>query len=923
MIRTPRESVTPTTTTTGGLADLLNPIPRLLDLLTAAVEGGRWLDAFLLAAGVGQILDDARHPDPGHLRQAGAALRRRGGRAFARTAAGLELVASAVAALGAVRPQTHALDRDRREVADLVSALAGIVMSADAPGRHPATRARLARLAGLPRRLSEPVLQDPLRLPACFRTFDQNPEDLGKLARRVAARWPGRPLLILGVRTSGSYLGPLLGAALTALGETPVATMTIRPGQRWLRSERDGLRRAAAAGAVVLVVDDPPRSWGSVVQAVLAVTAFGFPAARVAIVLQTVPSTAPVPPALADHPRLLLPWHDWAIHRQLTPRAVGDTLRQLLQDRSSVRDVARIPLDGDMAGRRGHVRALYQVDLEEGGVAQRRLVYVKGVGLGYLGQHSAAVAGTLGRFLVPVHGVRDGLLYRDWHPGSRRLTPLEAGPAVAGRIVDYVRARTRALPVARDPVSRLATRGSVPGEVALLLSPLLGRGELLLRPIATTISGRLLRSGRPAVVDGHTALDAWFGDATRPATVRKIGFDERAFSSLDLTCYDPVFDLAGAAASSEVAAFQDRLRDDYEQRTGERVDPERWLLYQLVHLHELQRHVTEPMPEVERRMARRVQRYFEETLIGEVDATDRGPLCAFDLDGVLESSELGFSAASPAAVLAMRSLLCHGYRPVLASGRSLDEVRERCSTYHLPGGVAEYGAALWVQATGRRRVLLDVDELARLDRLRARLARIPRVRVDPAYRCSVRVHIVDADGGRRAVPESLVREALVSADARGIRAVQGRRQTDLVPARVTKATGLKALADELGTPSAPLAMAIGDTVSDLEMLREARLALAPANADAGLRKSGVTVLRHPCQRAVRDAATRLLGHRPGACPVCRTMATDPDTALLLRLLSLVEPGRSGRLLGLVQLWSMTMSAGAGRGRRNVGWTQEG
>src|SRR5204863_4375402 len=95
-----------------------------------------------------------------------------------------------------------------------------------------------------------------------------------------------------------------------------------------------------------------------------------------------------------------------------------------------------------------------------------------------------------------------------------------------------------------------------------------------------------------------------------------------------------------------------------------------------------------------------------------------GPLCAIDIDWVLEARWLCFPAPSPQGMLAIRALTSHGYRPVIASGRSLGEVRERCAHYGMAGGVAEYGAAVYDHLSGRARGLLEDGEQRLMDELR-------------------------------------------------------------------------------------------------------------------------------------------------------------------------------------------------------------
>jgi len=46
------------------LHNLLNDIPTLAEHLIGRIEAGDSLDAFLLAAGIDQVLEDSLHPDP-------------------------------------------------------------------------------------------------------------------------------------------------------------------------------------------------------------------------------------------------------------------------------------------------------------------------------------------------------------------------------------------------------------------------------------------------------------------------------------------------------------------------------------------------------------------------------------------------------------------------------------------------------------------------------------------------------------------------------------------------------------------------------------------------------------------------------------------------------------------------------------------
>src|SRR5439155_4355676 len=102
----------------------------------------------------------------------------------------------------------------------------------------------------------------------------------------------------------------------------------------------------------------------------------------------------------------------------------------------------------------------------------------------------------------------------------------------------------------------------------------------------------------------------------------------------------------------------------------------------------------------------------------------------------------------------------------------------------------------------------------------------------------------------------------------------------------------------------PLALAVGDSASDLSMMRLARAAYAPANADAAVREAGVEILAEPYQRGLAAAVSRVIGHAPGGCQVCAPPPLEPRTRLLLQLLGLQDatgPRKAVRALALLPL----------------------
>src|SRR5438105_11282854 len=222
--------------------NLLSDYSELVTLLRAqlaAAHGGdpeEVLDAFLLAAGANQIAEDRLHRDVLGLGKTSSVLPWRVGTA-----------ARALHAAGvALRPERR-LRRHQQELAELTGRLA------DAVAGGPLPPLSVPELRRVPRGLA----RDVVRLPNCFRSFDQHPDDCRRPSALYARRGerPDRPLLVLGLRTSGSYLAPLTASYLRAAGFEHVETMTFRPGQRWLGAERRRLRRFGRSGRAVRLID--------------------------------------------------------------------------------------------------------------------------------------------------------------------------------------------------------------------------------------------------------------------------------------------------------------------------------------------------------------------------------------------------------------------------------------------------------------------------------------------------------------------------------------------------------------------------------------------------------------------------------------------------------------------------------------------
>lgn len=924
--------------------NLLNTYAELARMLFDRVGHRDWLNAYLLAAGMQQILEDYLQPDPFML---------------GKVAKNLEKLAKPFGPLGAsaalrtgkllcqfrlyrawsnTRPLLHWQTR----LAGFVERLAEVLVAGTAtPGDITGFEVFIQELkTGLDRDSFPAALcQQLLRLPSCFRSFDQQPTDLEQVVSRFEEKWPGqknRPLLVVGIRTSGSYLAPLYAAFLKKAGYCRVKWLTIRPWHSLPGREIDCIKALNRSQGLAILVDDPPTTGRSVAAVAQTLQRAGLSATNLVLFLQLFKEgdggQVRLPPALNKYLAVLLGWPEWTIQQQLKPEEVQRALNDLLGPDVWVKSVEALPIPHASPGshwERGHGRALFRVHLEEYGNMRRRYqdILVSGVGLGYFGEAAFAVARPLSSYFPPIYGLKDGLLYRAWLPEANKLSNsnLEYLPELAGYLARYIADRNQALPVPEDYSLRLDGQQPVWEAASQILfqayTPLRPATMPFVKMIYPEVK-RLLQVKRPGVIDGSMGLENWFANYTPGQPLLKVNFDYRAFSNLDMSCYDPVYDLAGLAASAALAyqqagfpddSFSKLLLETYSRLTGETIEPERWLVYRLVYFHDRARlHVSEQSA-LCRAAARAVQDYYSRVFFDDLPVRESGALCALDIDGVLETDQLGFPALSPTSALTLRALILHGYRPVLVSGRSLPEIKERCKAYHLPGGVGEYGSVIYNHLKNEEKVLLSDEQLAKVQRLRAVLQTYDGISLDPDYHYSVRAYRLDESGRRRRLEAKTVRSALSAAGfgpetvcAARIRPVPGDGQTDFVAAGIDKGTGLKALATELSskqperdTPALDLRLAVGDTISDLPMLKLAATFFAPAQArkSPAICKAAIPIMSRPYQAGLAQGVSVLLAHRPGNCKLCRVtkIPANAPTRQFLRLLAAMDKGSGAKL----------------------------
>jgi hydroxymethylpyrimidine pyrophosphatase-like HAD family hydrolase len=453
-----------------------------------------------------------------------------------------------------------------------------------------------------------------------------------------------------------------------------------------------------------------------------------------------------------------------------------------------------------------------------------------------------------------------------------------------GEVARYAAARARRLPLERDTSAALGGQDPVWEVASNILSRAFARGWRVARVGALdSIARELLAPERPSVIDGRMHPAAWYSGPVKTKA------DEGAYSNRNLACCDAAYDAAAAVALGDLDPEQ--VKGEYARVSGHAIDEERWLTYQLVVAWAARRDGLFDEAGERRASTRALRHYFARRFLRDVPR-GAGGFCALDVDGVLETETLGFPALSPAGALALRALRAHGHRPLLASGRSAGEIRDRCIDYGLAGGVAEYGAAVFHAARDEVEALVTPAGAAALERARAVLAGRAGVELGSEHVHTIRAWRRDDHGRPGPLREDDMRAALEAAGEGMLRTVPGESQTDIVPAEVDKARGLRALTERLGAAGAPIELAVGDAVEDLPMLALGRIAMAPANADAAVRAGHIRIARRGHQAGLAVAVAELVGHAPGACPACAPPPADRRAELVLGILAAREGGRA-------------------------------
>lgn len=832
----------------------------LRDGLVIAVRRGDLLNVTFAAAGMLQILDDAI----AHTSSTGGRVRS----SLSKSSPLFRRLAFSVTRAWRVLRSHGPVSRRRRwEITRLRNLLRVIAIgAADGDAQLENISERIsAYVDALPAALRDAIA----RIPSSFRSFDQHPADFRRLVTRFAETHTdfARPIVVVGVRTSGVYVAPFVAAYLRQAGFTDVLMLTARSEQPLYVDDAVVLREMAKRDALVVITDDPPSSGYALDSVARSFESYGVGQDSIHLLLAVLDV---LPDRLTPYESTILLYDEWSIHTRLSANAVRLALESFLAP-VVVKECVIVELPRSVG--RSHQQARVVATVEDGYGTHELTVLAEGTGLGYFGDHDRVISEGLGGMPPDVLGVSDGILYREWLPEDAIHTPNISD------VVSYIARRSE---VFREPVDRsLDAAGSQPvWEVASeQLSRVYGKYWPLARLLfVDRLVKRLVRSKHLAVPDGAMQTQRWF---TVNGNVRKVDVSARTFGNLDLMTYDPAYDAVSFAVDHGNNA--EEIRDEYSRRV-EPLSDEKWLLYELVRLWDDRRLDVVDRYEVAEGRGKAMRRYLSNALLRDVRPNTEGPLVALDVDGVIETEVFGFKSPTPSSVMAIRALILHGYQPVVVTGRCVDDVQQLRQFFRLSGGVAEYGSAL-VLSDGSVQPVVDDEHIGRLQRLRELLQHADGVHVDERYQFSVRASSLGNGGRLQALDESI---ADVIDD--GFTSVTGNLQTDVIHSEVNKGNGTMRLVNALHADR--IVLAVGDTDADVSLFEVAERGATPAHGSKLLKSVADSKARAPYQVGLAEIVSKLIGHRPGTCKACSVADMSAQTKAVLALLQTTEGAKS-------------------------------
>jgi hydroxymethylpyrimidine pyrophosphatase-like HAD family hydrolase len=766
------------------------------------------------------------------------------------------------------------------------------------------------------------------KIPAFFRSRDFAPDDCLELGRKFVDAFPGfdRPVMVMGVRTAGSFLAPLLCAYLRT--RIPGVDWTaVRPKKGLASWERSALRAAARRRARVVVIDESIHSGQTLVSAIAMLRQVGFKDHDMVVLNPAEPAfpdwkDAPAFQCLPEIHTITLEPAERYKQRLLGSHSVDVLLSEYFRGQG-YRDV-QVSYDPEIAALNSgwrtappervdvRLKRVYAVELRDAsGQPEIRYVLAKSVGWGWLAYHAFHLGQALAKFVPPMLGLRDGILYTEWIPQEPGMLAMKTATEVLGA---YVAVRAKCLKFDNNSTLDLVREGRHKGLEMLATALSRAYGS---RVAAAAKRSRIQESlsriySRSVLTDSKMAPEEWISSESR---LVKTDFEHHGQGKNELGMTDPAYDLADAIFHFGLSEDEARqLVEKYIVASGDVEVEERLFLHKLLAGLWAQNLATLGLQDT--RFASRRHEFHRQYVsawnflvcqtVRECGRLCRGydnlrwhsPLVVLDIDGVLDRMVFGFPSTTAAGIKALCLLARHGFAIALNTARTLREVKEYCEAYGLTGGVAEYGSVAWDRLTNRCHILVDAEAMRQLEEARRSLAKIPGVFLNEDYQYSLRAFTYE-NGRTVPLPRLMTQDLLKRLNLDRLHTHQTGLDSAITSKSTDKGKGLHALLSFAGLSAADV-IAVGDSEPDLAMFRVAGRSFAPGNVSCRKEAQllGCQIAKARYQPGLLEIARTIVHPGGGACGHCRDVeATWPrDARLFVSLLTAADQNPFSLLL---------------------------
>ena len=760
------------------------------------------------------------------------------------------------------------------------------------------------------------LLNARMKLNEGFICQDLSYQDVATLAERFMAlkHDKGSRYLIIGARTAGSYLAPLLKVYLERNGFVDISWTTMRPkfGPSWM--EKRQLIGLLKQNANVILIDDYMNTGNTLHMLEEVVRSLGVPPEKITIL-------APIHPVVvarqaqqkdehqkkperflssSEETKVVSIYHDdLYIAKLMEPNSAETFLREFLssddlEDVSIREDHEVEQINKELWSHYSdsfqvRLKRVYEIEIRrKGSHVETKRVLAKSVGLGWLGYHAYEAGEKLNGFVPKVIGIRNGILFMEWVGGSSFSEDKISGDSLS-QMSSYLARRTRVLSLKEDPRSR---------------RPYLGWGWLeilaMLRKVYNNLFGYvkydyLLRSlkqalhSKPTLVDGRMRPDEWVVRTRENYSGKsdlndkgdrlvKVDFEQHNFGAPELDIVDPAYDIAIMSFEFQLTEEEEaKVISQYSKESGdEDTLLERIFIYKLlyataeserIHHSIMERNKRDVLCELNRRSQRcwdfrvfAMNKFCSSLMTKSTHNSKLTGLFFMDIDGVFDVEVLGFPHTTIKGLEAISYLRSNGYSVIPNTGRSCSHVRNYCASYGFDGGIGEYGSVI-VDMVHDKEIPLISDEVAEeISRCRKVIDNLEGVFIDPNYLYSVRAFRYTPHG-TQGMEEEEVEKIFKEYGFSKLRAIVRDLDTYIVGKEMSKGKAIDQYKKWMDYPDNFVTGVIGDSDEDVSMLESVKYAFAPRNCSESISRMGkqgkCTIVSKPAQLGLMQTAEKI------------------------------------------------------------------